>query len=492
MEFVFAFSGILIGGVIAFLFSSNKHKTSLLEQRKGFDNDISTLKNTIVELEKNKAVSDSELSALKLDLDEKVNLLESLNERLKKAENNEVKLKAENENFNEKSLQIEGMLKDLSSKYEKLNQAKQELEQKLIVQNEQNKTLSEKLDSERKQLTEIQEKFKAEFENLANKILQSNSREFSFSSGKAINELLSPLKEKLAGFEKKVEDTYDKGLKDRSELKNEVKRLYDLSLKLDEDARNLTSALKSDTKKQGNWGEVILERVLERSGLVKDSEYFLQQSARDDDGHLYRPDVIIKLPDEKHLIVDSKVSLTAYTKYVSEDDDKTREVALKQHLTSVRNHVKELSAKNYQDLGNFNTPDFVLMFMPIEPAFALAVQADAELFNYAWKERVVIVSPTTLLATLRTVASIWKYEKQNQNALEIAERGGKLYDKFVNFVKDLENIGSHLQRANKSYEEAQKKISSGAGNLIGQVEKLKKMGVSAKGSLPEKYLLDNE
>ena len=380
----------------------------------------------------------------------------------------------------------------VAEKYETEANARQEAEKKMVAMDAAFKNLEEKLETEKKQLEELQEKFKLEFENIANKILKQNTFEFNQTSSKAMSDLLNPLKEKISDFEKKVEDTYQKGIKDQSDLKGELKKLYDLSIALDKDAQNLTKALKSDTKKQGNWGEVILERVLERSGLIKDQEYELQYTGKNEEGATLRPDVLIRLPENKHLVIDSKVSLTAYTEYVSAEDEISQALALKKHLESIKKHVKELSEKQYEKLLGINTPDFVLMFLPIEPAFGLAVQADHELFNYAWKERVVIVSPTTLLATLRTVASIWKYEKQTQNAMEIADRGGKLYDKFESFVKDLENIGTNLERASKSYDEAHKKLTSGAGNVIWQVEQLKQMGVTTKKALPPQYLDFNE
>jgi DNA recombination protein RmuC len=352
--------------------------------------------------------------------------------------------------------------------------------------------LSEKLDNERKQLEDLQKKFTTEFENVANKILKQNTLEFSQTSVKNMGELINPLKEKLKDFEKKVEDTYNKGLKDQTDLKVELRKLHELSLALDKDARDLTKALRADSKKQGNWGEVILERVLERSGLIKGEEYYMQFTGKSDTGSIQRPDVVIRLPEDKHLVIDSKVSLTAYTEFASADTDAQRDVLLKKHLDSIRKHIKELSEKNYASLHNINSPDFVLMFMPIEPAFGVAVQNDHELFNYAWQQKVVIVSPTTLLATLRTVASIWKYEKQSQNAIEIAKRGGLLYDKFVNFVNDLEDIGKNLAGAEKAYNEAHKKLISGRGDLISQADQLKKMGVITKKSLPAEYIETDE
>jgi len=375
-----------------------------------------------------------------------------------------------------------------SLKQEAAQKGKEEAEKKIIMLKSDYTHLQERLVYERKEVEKLQEKFKTEFENMANAILKQNTREFNETSHKNMSELLNPLKEKITDFEKKVEETYQKGRIDQRVLKEELRRLQELNMKLGEEAGNLTKALKSDSKKQGNWGEVVLERILERSGLIKDEEYYLQYTATNEDGKTYRPDVVIKLPEEKHLIIDAKVSLTAFQEYVGAEEDTKKERFLKQHLLSIRNHVKELSEKNYQHLKEFNTPDFVLMFMPVEPAFGVAVQADAELFNFAWEKRIVIVSPTTLLATLRTVASIWSHERQTRNALEIAKQGGKLYDKFEGFLKDLEKVGDSLDKARYSYDEAHKKLTSGRGNLLGQVEKLKTMGAKATKQIDKKYL----
>jgi len=376
----------------------------------------------------------------------------------------------------------------LELKFDEESTAKHEAELQVAGMKSDYSNLKEKLETERKQFEELQKRFQTEFENIANKILKQNTLEFSQASAKNMSDLLNPLKEKITSFEKKVEETYEKSLKDQTDIKVELKKLYELSMALDKDAKDLTNALKADTKKQGNWGEIILERVLERSGLIKNEEYYLQYSAKSDDGATLRPDVVIRLPEEKHLVVDSKVSLTAYTEYSSAETEKQKELSLKKHLDSIKKHIVELSEKDYSKLLGINSPDFVLMFMPVEPAFGVAVQADHELFNYAWNRKVVIVSPTTLLATLRTIASIWKYEKQSQNAQEIARRGGLLYDKFVSFVKDLEAVGASLGRAEKAYEDAHKKLTSGRGDLITQAEQLKTMGVMTRKSLPSEYL----
>ena len=386
---------------------------------------------------------------------------------------------------NEKSDNLANRMDQLDRQLEKERELKHEAEKLLVSRDSELINLKQRLEEEKKNLEAIQERSRVEFENVAHRILKQQTADFTITSQKGLQDILTPLRERIQDFEKKVDLTYEKGLKDQSDLKAELLKIYDLSVTLDKDAKNLTNALKSDSKRQGNWGEIILERVLERSGLIKDQEYYLQFSSKNEQGSIMRPDVVIRLPEDKHLVIDSKVSLTAYTEYVSAEEEPLRSKKLREHLDSIRRHIKELSEKRYDQLLGINSPDFVLMFMPVEPAFALAVQADHELFNYAWHERVVIVSPTTLLATLRTVSSIWKFEKQNQNALEIADRGGKLYDKFASFVNDLENIGQNIEKAEKAYQEAHKKLISGSGNLIRQVEQIKIMGVTTKKSLPE-------
>ncbi|HHN48718.1 MAG TPA: DNA recombination protein RmuC [Bacteroidales bacterium] len=353
--------------------------------------------------------------------------------------------------------------------------------------------MQEKLENQKKELAELQQKFALEFENLANRLFKQHSQEFMQSSGKNLNELINPLKERLQTFEKKVQDVYEVEMRDKISLRQEVKNLFELNRKLSEDAENLTKALKGDLKKQGNWGEIVLERVLERSGLTKGNEYETQASIRGVDGQLLRPDVVIRLPENKHLIIDSKVSLVAYEKFISSEDEQEKTLQLRRHVESIRAHIKNLSEKSYQAAGGFDTPDFVLLFLPVEPAFGIALQHDPELFSYAWERKIVIVSPTTLLATLKTVSSIWKQEKQTQNALEIARQGGGLYDKFVNFVEDLQKLGNQLNTVQKTYDDAHKKLFTGSGNLVGRAEKLRKLGVKTSKVLPAQYLLtENE
>ncbi|SHF52655.1 DNA recombination protein RmuC [Mariniphaga anaerophila] len=349
--------------------------------------------------------------------------------------------------------------------------------------------LQEKLHVQKAELEEIQKKFTTEFENIASKILKKNSEEFTQANQKNLGEVLTPLKEKIFLFEKKVEDTYQKGLKDQTDLRAELKKLYDLNHRISEEASNLTKALKGDVKKQGNWGEVVLERILERSGLNEGEQGYQKQfSDVSEDGKRIQPDVVINLPDNKHIIVDSKVSLIAYERAVNAATEEERTKFVKEHLLSIKSHIKGLSEKHYQTAKNLNSPDFVLLFIPIESSFSLAIQEDQELFSYAWDQKVVIVSPSTLLATLRTIASIWQQENQTKNALEIARQSGALYDKFVNFVGDLEGIGKSIDATRKNYDQAMNKLHSGSGNLIRRVEKIKKLGAKATKELPKSLI----
>ncbi|RXF71989.1 DNA recombination protein RmuC [Arcticibacter tournemirensis] len=288
--------------------------------------------------------------------------------------------------------------------------------------------------------------------------------------------LLHPLKENIKAFENKVDKVYQTEAAERNILKGEISKLMELNRQISDEANNLTKALKADSKKQGNWGEVVLDRILEASGLIQNESYIKQSSFTDENGNRLQPDVVVTLPDNKHLIIDSKVSLIAYNKLVNCETEIERIQYLNDHITSIRSHIKNLCSKNYCDLYSINSPDFVLLFVPIESSFAIAVQHDIELFEFAWNKRVVIVTPSTLLATLKTISSVWKQEQQTRNAIDIATRAGALYDKFAGFLDDLKKIGDNLDKAKDAYSDAFNKLSSGNGNLIGRVETLKKLG----------------
>jgi DNA recombination protein RmuC len=350
------------------------------------------------------------------------------------------------------------------------------------------KAQRERLAEQEKSIQEIQQKFQLEFQNIANKLLDEKSQKFVETNKTHLDILLNPLKENIKAFEEKVDKVYNMEAAERNTLKGVISQLMELNKLISNEAQNLTKALKGDSKKQGNWGEVILERVLERSGLVKDREYRLQASLISADGSRLQPDVIIDLPDDKHLIIDSKVSLIAYERLVNCESEDERKLYSKAHVESIRNHVNGLSSKNYHDLYQINSPDFVLLFVPIESSFSFAVQLDAELFSDAWDKRVVIVSPSTLLATLRTISSIWKQERQNRNVLEIARLSGAMYDKFVGFVSDMENIGKNIKQSQAAYESAISKLTEGNGNLTKTAEKIKGLGAKANKQLDQKFI----
>jgi len=346
----------------------------------------------------------------------------------------------------------------------------------------------QRLAEQEKSIQEIQQKFQLEFQNIANKLLDEKSQKFVETNKTHLDILLTPLKENIKAFEEKVDKVYNMEAAERNTLKGVISQLMELNKLISSEAQNLTKALKGDSKKQGNWGEVILERVLERSGLVKDREYRLQASLISADGSRFQPDVIIDLPDDKHLIIDAKVSLVAYERLVNAETEDDRKLYSKAHVESIRGHVNGLSAKNYHDLYQINSPDFVLLFVPIESSFSFAVQLDAELFSDAWEKRVVIVSPSTLLATLRTISSIWKQERQNRNVLEIARLSGAMYDKFVGFIGDMENIGKNIKQSQTAYDSAISKLTEGNGNLTKTAEKIKGLGAKANKQLDQKFI----
>jgi len=355
--------------------------------------------------------------------------------------------------------------------------------------------VSTTLDAERRQndeklalLNEAREQLSNQFKALANEILEEKAKRFTEQNQTNIGQLLEPLKLKLTEFQGKVEEVYVQEGKERSALAAQVKHLMDLNRQLSDDAHNLTRALKGSSKTQGNWGEMILEKILESSGLRKGHEYDVQESHSREDGSRAQPDVIIHLPEERHIVVDAKVSLNAYEEYVNAEDDIGRDVAFKRHLASVRGHIRELSDKNYHDIHGVKSLDFVLMFIPVEPAFMLAISQDNEMWQDAWKRNVLLVSPSTLLFVVRTVAHLWRQEQQNRNAQEIARRGAELYDKLVGFVDDLKGIGTRLTQAQRDYDSAYGKFVGGKGNVIRQAEMLKGLGVKPGKTMPTDVL----
>ncbi len=450
MEAIYIIIGLALGIAITLFF----------KRKQGIAIDTSTLDAKIIELDKEKIVLITNLS----------NAEKEINRILSENKQTILELNTEKEKLSKAESRIARAEEIFKSQEEK---------SKFLVKTHQEKVA---------ELESINKKFSTEFENIANKILDEKSQKFTDQNKTNLDIILNPLKEKIKDFEEKVDKAYKAESTERTTLRIEIKNLIELNHKISDEANNLAKALKGDNKKQGNWGEVILEKVLERSGLIKDQEYRTQFSTSNNDGNRIQPDVVIMLPDEKHIIVDSKVSLVAYETYSNAELESDKEKYIKEHLFSIRNHVKLLNEKNYQASTDFNTPDFVLLFIPIESSFSVAVQADHELFNYAWDKKIVIVSPSTLLATLRTIASIWKQERQTKNALEIAKQGGALYDKFVGFLEDMQKIEKGIELSSKAYQDAINKLHTGSGNIVKRVQGIQQLGAKAQKQIPDKYL----
>jgi DNA recombination protein RmuC len=434
MEILFLVIGLVIGFLIAFFFLKSR-KTIPIEEVNRLNEEINSLK---VEAGK-------------------------FSERIKLLDYDKASLLSEIKGEREKSEKLTSENSSLKTDYSNLQQ---------------------KLTEQKAEIQELQQKFTKEFENLANKIFKEKTDEFSKQSKTNLQEILNPLKERIVEFQSKVEETSKESIKGHASLREQLSMLKDMNRQITQEAKNLTEALKGQSKTQGNWGEFILESILEKSGLVKGREYVVQESLTAESGKRFQPDVIIKLPENKSIVIDSKVSLVAYEKFISSDDEHQKELALREHINSIRSHIKNLSSKNYQNLYQLESLDFVLMFMPVEPAFALAVQNDQTIFNDAFEMYIVIVSPSTLLATLRTISSIWRQEKQNRNAMEIAKQSGDMLDKFTAFVEDLISVGKSLISTKDNYDKAMNKLTDGRGNLISRAEKIKELGAKTSKQLP--------
>ncbi len=438
MEIIYLIIGLVVGFVIAYFFFKSKKTIPIEEANK---------------------------------LNEQINLLKVDSGKL--AERTKL--------FEEEKLSLQSELKSEREKSEKLTSENSSLKSDYT-------NLQEKLSEQKSEIENLQEKFTKEFENLANKIFKEKGNEFTEQNKEKLSEILNPLKEKISDFEKRVEETNKESIKGHASLKEQLQMLKEMNQQVTQEAKNLTTALKGQSKTQGNWGEFILESILEKSGLVKGREYVVQESITSESGKRFQPDVIINLPENKSIIIDSKVSLVGYEKFVSSEDEHEKQLGLREHINSIRSHIKNLSGKNYQNLYQLESLDFVLMFMPIEPAFAIAVQSDASIFTDAFEQNIVIVSPSTLLATLRTISSIWRQENQNKNAIEIARQSGEMLDKFTAFVDDLISVGKGLISAKDNYDKAMNKLTEGRGNLISRSEKIKKLGAKASKTLPQAIL----
>jgi DNA recombination protein RmuC len=404
------------------------------------------------------------------------------------AEKEKSTLEFEITTLNESVKNAERKIEDLQSELKFIQKEKENLISDKTRLETEFKNTEEKLKENKNEVEKLQKKFTNDFEVLANKILEEKSNKFTQQNKENLKIILNPLQEKIKVFEDKVDKTHKESIDYHAALRQQILGLKELNQQMSKDTLNLTKALKGDSKMQGNWGELVLERVLEKSGLEKDREYFVQQSFINEEGKRVLPDVVIHLPDNKKMIVDSKVSLVAYERFINEDEETVKAQFLKEHINSLKRHIEQLSEKKYEDIYQIESPDFVLLFIPIEPAFAVALNADNHLYNKAFEKNIVIVTPSTLLATLRTIDSMWNNEKQQRNALEIARQAGALYDKFQGLLTDLISIGKRIDDSKKEYSGAMNKLFEGRGNLITSVEKLKKMGAKAKKSLPQNII----
>jgi len=452
MDFLFLLVGSVIGFVIAFLYTKNKPGEAALQNSE-----------RINALDKEKSILEERLASKGREYDNLATALRSESEQAK----------------TELSKQLEETKSMLAAERENLSVANN----RLAKAEEAFKGQNEKLATHKKELEDLQKKLTTEFENIANKILDEKSHKFTEQNKNNLDVILTPLKERIKEFELKVDKTYSEENKERISLKTEIKYLAELNKQISTEANNLATALKGDNKKQGNWGEIILEKILERSGLIKDKEYRTQVNTSNEEGRIIKPDVVIYLPDNKHLVVDSKVSLVAYEACVNATNEEDRELYKKEHLASIKSHIKQLSEKKYHSSGDFDTPDFVLLFVPIESSFSIAVDADQDLFSFAWEKQIVIVSPSTLLATLRTIASVWKQERQTKNVQEIARIGGSLHDEIYRLAEDMKEVEKYLQKSQEAWGNANKRLSTGKGNLVTTASKIKALGAKTTKSL---------
>ncbi|WP_410494139.1 DNA recombination protein RmuC [Chryseobacterium sp. G0201] len=492
MEMTYLIIGFIAGGILGAVILYFALKSSMVSRSSYDELNNLQIKNN----------SDLENSNLKIqELSQNINKEKELNQQqtdlLNDLKNEFAKISAEHSSLNSQFLEQKQFNTKQTSQIENLLNEKQTLFAKNSELTAINESMQKSLETQKGEITKIQEESKLQFENLANKILEEKTEKFTTLNQNNLKLILDPFQEKIADLKNRVNEAYEKENKERFSLAEKVKELAELNQQISEDAKKLTRALKGESKTQGNWGEMILESILEKSGLVKGREYFLEHELRDEDnkalfsefsGKKMRPDAVIKYPDERNVIIDSKVSLTAFTELVDETDQDIYLIKLNQHLSSIKTHITQLSQKAYDDYGK--SLDFVMMFIPSEPAYIAAMQADQNLWNYAYERRVLLLNPSNLITSLKLIADLWKREYQNRNSMEIAERGAKLYDKFVGFVDNLEKVGKNLDQAKNVYNEAYKQLSTGNDNLVIQTQKLKSLGIKNKKDLPQS-MIDN-
>ncbi|WP_288955340.1 DNA recombination protein RmuC [uncultured Polaribacter sp.] len=520
-KYVYLIIGVIFGGVIIYLWLKQKfvaENTRLQSSKEQAEVNLKVNTEKLTQLEDDfnklkKKYDDAviKLSEQEVGISSQTKEIEKLEDNIKKHEKREEDSKEENKDLNEKLSQakafnkgleatitknqqtekkleatIEEVRKDLNKKTEEFNEINKQLASELA----DNKSLKKNLETQKKEIEDLGKKFNTEFENIATKILKANTESFSETNKEKLKTVLEPLGKNITEFKHKVEEVYEKEAKQRFSLGQKVADLVKLNEQISQDAINLTNALKGEAKTQGNWGEMILESILEKSGLRKDEEYFMEHQLLDDDGKplrsdsegkKMRPDAVIKYPDNRNVIIDSKVSLNAFTRYIASTEVTEQKRELEAHISAIKTHIVSLSTKGYDDYDK--ALDFVMMFIPSEPAYIAAMQGDADLWNFAYNKRILLMNPTNLITSLKLIVDLWKREYQNQNAIAIADRGAKLYDKFVGFVDNLEKVGKHIGNAQTSYDEAYKQLSTGNDNLVLQATKLKKLGVKNKKEL---------
>jgi len=490
MEITTLFTGIILGAILGAVILYFILKSANVP-RKDFDELNYNFIRTNADLQ-NSNLKNSELDQI-IQFEKQTNLQQT--ETINNLKSNLAQLSAENNAQQQKISEQAEINNFQTSEIRNLQTEKNHLIAAKSQLTAQNENLQKLLDSQKEEISKMQEMAKAEFQNLANKILEEKTEKFTTLNHNNLKTILEPFQEKMQELKNKVGETYDKEAKERFSLGEKVKELAELNQQISEDAKKLTRALKGESKTQGNWGEMILESILEKSGLVKGREYFLEHELRDEDnkalfsefsGKKMRPDAVIKYPDERNVIIDSKVSLTAFTELVDENDSEIYQIKVNQHLSSVKNHINQLSQKAYDDYGK--SLDFVMMFIPSEPAYIAAMQADQNLWNFAYEKRILLLNPSNLITSLKLIADLWKREYQSKNAMEIAERGAKLYDKFVGFIDNLEKVGKNIDQAKNVYDEAFKQLSTGNDNLVLQTQKLKTLGIKNKKELPKSLL----
>ncbi|CAI9680964.1 DNA recombination protein RmuC [Elizabethkingia anophelis] len=494
MEITYLLIGFIVGGIIGAVILYFVSKSSAVS-RKSYNE----LNNSYI-----KSISDLENINLKnQELTQSINTEKELNQQhsdlLSDLKNEFAKISAEYSALNSQSQEQKQINTKQVSQIENLIAEKQTLFAKNSELSAINESLQKSLETQKEEITKIQEEAKLQFENLANKILEEKTEKFTTLNQNSLKTILEPFQDKIAELKNRVNEAYEKENKERFSLAEKVRELAELNQQISEDAKKLTRALKGESKTQGNWGEMILESILEKSGLVKGREYYLEHELRDENnkaiysefsGKKMRPDAVVKYPDERNVIIDSKVSLTAFTEVVDETDSEIYTIKLNQHLSSIKNHIQQLSQKAYDDYGK--SLDFVMMFIPSEPAYIAAMQADQNLWNYAYERRILLLNPSNLITSLKLIADLWKREYQNRNTMEIADRGAKLYDKFVGFVENLEKVGKGLDQAKNAYTDAYKQLSTGNDNLVIQTQKLRALGIKSKKELPQSLIENSE